>query len=157
MSAAGTSRIFLKVLILVSNLTLAFVVARAADVQKPVFVKGTCLDPISSGVLTSLKDEIRKSQKYRWAQNLGDGDQMGVVFTINMSCTESKNVAAIATVFGAAKCLSATNCHHAIDGSSTRADLCDANTAAECGQALFKAFDDYITNPIKPQLKLGHN
>jgi hypothetical protein len=155
MSAVGTPRVVIKVLILASTLTFAFVVAYAADMQKPVFVKGTCLDPISSGVLTSLKDEIRKSQKYRWAQNQGDGDQMGVVLTINMNCTERRNVAAIATVFGAAKCFSDRNCHHAIDASSIRSDLCDANAASDCGQALFKAFDDYIRNPIRAPLKLN--
>lgn len=75
---------------------------------------------------------------------------MGVVLTINVSCTERKNTAAITTVLGADKCFNAMNCHHAIDGSSIRADLCDANTATECGQAIFKAFDDYRSNPIKP-------
>jgi hypothetical protein len=132
-------------------------IGHAADSSKSVFVKAGCLDSISSDVLSSLKEEIRNSQNYRLAHNLGDGDQRGVVFTINLSCTERENVAAIATVFGAAKCFSSTNCHHAIDGSSIRADLCHANAAAECGKALFKAFDDYINNPIKPQLTLGQN
>jgi|SRR5665811_184671 len=148
------SRLFFGQLVLVS-LALAPLVGQAADAPKPVFVVGSCLDKISSDVLSSLKEGIRNSQKYRLAHNLGDGDQMGLVLTINVSCTERKNVAAIATVLGAAKCFSATNCHHAIDGSSVRADLCDANTAAECGQAIFKAFDDYRSSPIKPPLKLN--
>jgi hypothetical protein len=152
-----TSKFFFRSLVLVSMLTLVSLVGRAVDTQKSVFVKASCLDKISSDVLSSLEEGIRNSQKYRLAHNLGDGDQMGVVFTINMSCTERKNVAAIAAVFGSAKCFSATNCHHAIDGSSIRSDLCDANATAECGQVLFKAFDDYVINPIKPQLKLGHN
>jgi hypothetical protein len=153
MSSAGASIVFLKVLILVSTLTGPFVVACAADMPKPVFVKGTCLDPISSGVLSSLDETIRNSQKYRRAHNLGDGDQMGVVLTINVTCTERKNVAAIATVFGAAKCFSATNCHVAIDGSSLRSDLCDSSTAAACVRALYNAFDDYMSNLIEPPLK----
>jgi hypothetical protein len=153
----SASRFLIRLLILGSLLTLAPVAVRAADAPKFVFVKASCLDKISSDVLSSLEEGIRNSQKYRWARNLGDGDQMGIVFTINVSCSERKNVVAVATVFGAAKCFSATNCHHAIDGSSIRSDLCDANAAEECGRTLFKAFDDYVSNPIKPQLKLGHN
>jgi hypothetical protein len=157
MPSLRISRFFFRSLVLVSLLTLVSLVGHAADTPKSVFVKASCLDKISSDVLSSLEEGIRNSPKYRLAHNLGDGDQMGVVLTINVNCTERKNVAAIATVFGAAKCFSGTNCHHVIDGSSIRADLCDANAAAECGRALFKAFDDHVINPIKPQLRLGHN
>jgi hypothetical protein len=149
------SRFLFRSLVLVSLLGLVSLMGHAADTPRSVFVKANCLEKISSDVLSSLEKEMRNSQRYRWARNLGDGDQMGVVFTINISCTEHKNVAAIATVFGAAKCFSATNCHHAVDGSSIRADSCDATTAAECGEALFKAFDDYMNNPIRSPLKLN--
>jgi hypothetical protein len=142
-------------LILILLIPFTGVAAFAADTPKSVFVKESCLDTISSDVLSSLEKEIRKSQKYRWARNLGDGNQTGVVFTINVSCTQRKNVVAIATVFGAAKCFSATNCHHAVDGSTIRADSCDATTAADCGQALFKAFDDYMSSPIRSPLRLN--
>ena len=150
-----SSRFFFRSLVLVSLLTVASLIGHAADTPKPVFVKASCLDKISSDVLSSLEEAIRNSQKYRLAHNLGDGDQTGVVLTINVSCTERKNVAAIATVFGAAKCFSSTNCHHTLDGSSIRADLCGADDAAACGQVLLKAFDNYVVNPIKPQLRLG--
>lgn len=150
-----TSRLFFTQVVLASLLTLAPLVGHAAETPKSVFVAGSCLDKISSDVLFSLQEQLRNSQKYRLAHNLGDGDQMGLVLTINVSCTERMNVAAIATVLGAAKCFSATDCHHAIDGSSIRADLCYANTAAACGQAIFKAFDDYRSNPIKSPLKLN--
>jgi hypothetical protein len=146
-------RFFFEQLVLVS-LALAPLVGQAADAPKPVFVRGSCLDKISSDVVSSLKEGIRTSQRYRLARNLGDGDRMGPVLTINVSCTERKDFVAIATVLGAAKCFSAMNCHLAIDGSSIRADLCDANTAAECGKAIFKAFDDYTSNPIKPPLRV---
>jgi len=149
------SAFLIRSLVLVSMLALAPLVGHAADSPKSVFVVGSCLDKIPSDVLSSLQEQIRDSQKYRLAHNLGDGDQMGLVLTINVSCTERKNVAAIATVLGAAKCFSATNCHVAIDGSSVRADLCDTSTAAECGKAIFKWFDDYRSSPIKPALKLN--
>src|ERR1700721_2886300 len=150
-----TSSFLLRPLVLISLLTLGPLVGHAAEPPKSVFVVGSCLDEISSNVLSTLQEQIRNSQKYRWAHNLGDGDQTAVVLTINVSCIERKNVAAIATVFGAAKCFSPTNCHHAIDGSSVRSDLCDANAAVECGRALFKAFDNYVINPIKSKLTLG--
>src|SRR5437879_5324590 len=146
------SSLFCRSLVLVSLLTLVSLVGHAADTPKSVFVRASCLERISSDVLSFLEEGIRNSQKYRLAHNLGDGDQTGVVLTINVSCAERKNFAAIATVFGAAKCFSATNCHHAIDGSSIRSNLCDPNAAAECGQAIFKAFDDYVINPIKSKL-----
>ena len=152
-SSLRVSRLFFGHLVLVS-LALAPLVGQAADAPKSVYVVGSCLDKISSDVVSSLKEGIRTSQKYRLAHNLGDGDQMGLVLTINVSCTEGNDVAAIASVLGAAKCFGATNCHHAIDGSSIRADLCDANTATKCAQAIFKAFDDYRSNPLKPPLRV---
>jgi len=148
------SRVFLKIFIVVSTLTSAVVVANAADVRKPVFAKGACLGKISSDMLSSLKKEIHNSQKYRLVRDLSDEGQMDVVLTIDINCAERNSVAAIATVFGRAKCFSLNNCHIAIDGSSIRSDLCDSNAVAECGQALFKALDDYVNNPIRPSLKL---
>jgi hypothetical protein len=79
---------------------------------------------------------------------------MDVVLTIDVKCAEREDVAAVATVYGKAKCFSPTNCHLAIDGSSMRSDLCDSKAAAECGRTLFRAFDDYVTNPLGPPLKL---
>ena len=142
-------------ILLCSLLISASLAAHASETPKSVFIVGSCLEKISSDVLSSLEEGIRSSQKYRLAHNLGDGDQMGVVWAINVSCTERKNVAAIATVFGAARCFTATNCHHAVDGSSVRAYVCDANDITECGRALFKAFDDYVSNPIRAPLKLN--
>ena len=96
----------------------------------------------------------RQSQKYRLARNLADGDQMGVVLTINMNCTERTTIAAVASAYGLAKCFGEKNCHLSIDGNSVRSDLCDSNAAADCGRALFKAFDDYASTPIRLPLKL---
>jgi hypothetical protein len=135
-------------------LLLTSLTAVAADLRKPVFIKTTCDAKVSSAVLTSLRNEMSTSQKYRLAHNLADGDQMGVVLTVNMSCTERNDIAAIATVFGRAKCFGVTNCHLSIDGSTIKSDLCEVSSAAECGRTLFKAFDDYMSNPLGPPLRL---
>jgi len=141
-------------LVAISLLTLVPLAGWAADTPKSVFVKASCQNKISSEVVSSLREEIRKSERYRLAQNLADDGQTGVVFTINVSCTEGKSVVAIASVFGAAKCFSVANCHHTVDGSSIRADLCDAKISADCGRTIFKVFDGYVNNPIRPPLKL---
>jgi hypothetical protein len=148
-------KLFHKLLVIVSTTAPAFLVASAADVPKPVFIRGTCLDPISSKVLSSFKEEIRKSRKYGLVRDMSDEGRMDMVLTINISCGEHQNVAAIATVFGRAKCFGVENCHHAVDGSSLRAESCEASNALECGQALFRAFDDYVINPLKPSLELN--
>ena len=146
---------FFRSLVLVALLSPSLVLAHAAGTPKSVFVVGECLDRISAPVLSSLEVQVRSSQKYRLVNNLGDGDEMGIVWTINVNWSERKNVAAIAIVFGVAKCFSATNCHHAIDGSSVRAKLCDVNDITRCGQELFKAFEDFMNNPIRSTLRLN--
>lgn len=154
-SALVELKLFHKLLLIVCITAPALLVANARDVPKPVFIRGTCLDPISSKALSSFKEEMQKSQKYELVRDMSDEGQMDVVLTINISCGEHQNVAAISTVFGRAKCFGVKNCHHAIDGSSLRADLCEASKALECGQALFRAFDDYVINPTKPSLQLN--
>jgi hypothetical protein len=136
--------------------SLLSLVSTACNAQSPssVFVKTACDGKISSALLASLRDAISNSQKYRLMRTLADDGQMDIVLTINMHCTERNNSAAVATVFGKAKCLSTTNCHLAIDGSSLKSSLCDADVAAECGRTLFKLFDDYVSNPLKPPLTL---
>jgi hypothetical protein len=133
---------------------LTCVAAIAADIPEPVFVKTACDGKISSVVLSSLRNEISTSQKYRLAHNLTDGDRMGVVLTININCAERPTIAAVASAYGLAKCFGERNCHLSIDGASLRSDLCDSDSATECGRALFKAFDEYVTSPIKPPLRL---
>ena len=139
------------VLILLSIPSLA---VSAAESPRPVFIRAACDGKVSSIVLSSLREEIRTSREYELASTLDDNGRMDEVHTIYMSCTERKAVAAVATNYGLARCLSGTNCHSIVDGSSIRSDLCDASAAEECGRALFKAFDDYISNPNAPRLKL---
>jgi hypothetical protein len=79
---------------------------------------------------------------------------MGVVLTITVSCTERTDVAAIATTYGKAKCFPGAYCHQAVDGSTLKSALCDSSAPAECGRALFKTFDDYVSSPNGSQLQL---
>ena len=143
-------------ILLLTLLPLVFSIGSdaAAEPLRPVFIKTNCEGKISSAVLSSLRGEFGSSQKYRLARTLTDDGQMDVVLTINMNCTERSSVLAVATAYGRAKCFGITNCHLSIDGSSLRSDLCDSKAAAECGRALFKSFDEYMSNPIEPPLKL---
>jgi hypothetical protein len=151
MRSSGLSGRFL---ILMFLFTLASLATNAADSPRPVFVKAVCFGGVSSSVLSSFREQIRASQRYRLVSGLDDNGLMGVVLTVDMKCTEHDDIAAVATAFGKARCFSKTNCHLTIDGASMRADLCDSKAPAECGRVLFKAFDDYISNPLAPPLKL---
>jgi hypothetical protein len=141
-------------LILISLLAIVSLEANAAERPRSVFIHATCDGKISSVVLSSLRQVIGTSQKYQVLRTLDDVSRMNVVLTLYMNCTEHYDIAAIAFVYGQAKCLSSQNCHLAVDGTSVRSALCDSKAAAECGRALFKAFDDYMSNPSGPPLKL---
>jgi hypothetical protein len=130
------------------------ITASATNAPKPVFIKPTCDSKISQIVLSSLRDEIRASPRYRLATNLADEGRMDLVLTLNISCSERDNVAAVAIVYGVAKCFADKNCHLSIDGTSIRAEVCEANAENDCGRRLFKTFDDYVDNASKPALKL---
>jgi hypothetical protein len=141
-------------LILTLLLTIVPLTANAAESPRPVFIHGTCDGKVSSVVLSSLIEEIGTSHKYQLFRTLDDVSRMNVVLTVYMNCTEHDDIVAIAFVYGQAKCLSSKNCHLAVDGTSVRSALCDSKAAIACGRALFKAFDDYMSNPLGPPLKL---
>jgi len=127
-----------------------------AEERSPVFIKiATCDATISSVVFSGLRDGIASSQKYRLVKDMTDEGRMDIVLTINMDCIERSDIAAIATVYGVAKCFGMRDCHHTFDGSSIRATLCDSTASAKCGRGLFKAFEDYVNNPIRPQLRVN--
>lgn len=142
-------------MILTLFLSLAASPVCVAQSSRPVFIKTTCDGKISSAVLSALKSEIGRSQKYRMVHTLDDDGQMDNVFTINLKCTENTNSVAIALIFGEAKCLGDKNCHLAIDASSLHSELCESEAPAECGRALFKTFDEYASNPLSPHLRLN--
>ena len=133
---------------------LASLTAAQAGPQS-VFVKATCNGKLSSVVLSSFIEQIRASQKYQSIANLGDSGRMDIVLHVQMSCVERDNVAAVATVYGVAKCFGPRNCHATMDGTSLRVVFCDPDAVASCGRVLFKAFDDYVTSPVAPPLRLN--
>lgn len=141
-------------LIFIFSLTVAAVAASGADGAKPVFVKAKCVDKVSSSALSSFREALGASERYRLVSSLDDAGRMDVVLSVQMSCTQRDNVVAVASVYGIAKCFGPRNCHVAFDVTSLRADFCDSSAAPECGRALFKAFDDYMNNPNRPPLQL---
>ena len=128
--------------------------ARAQTGQKPLFVMAKCDGKLSSVVLSAFKDAATASQKYYLISTLNDNGRLDVVQTIHLTCTENKDVTAIATQFGIAKCQSTTVCHSVIDGLSLNVALCNANLSVDCGRAIFKAFDTYINRPNPTPLRV---
>ena len=128
--------------------------ARAATGQKPVFIMAKCDGRLSSVVLSSLKEAAKASEKYELASSLNDNGRLDLVQTIHLTCAENKEVTAVATQFGIAKCQSMTVCHSVIDGLSLNVALCNANLSADCGRTIFKVFDAYINRPNPTPLKV---
>jgi hypothetical protein len=133
--------------------TIAALPAYAADGTQPVFIRSRCDKKLSTVVLSSLKDTITASGKYRLVSSLDDDGKLDVVHTIYMMCAENNDVTAVATQYGAAKCHNSKECGSVNDGESLNISLCNANLSADCGRALFKAFDYYIG--LNRPLKLG--
>jgi hypothetical protein len=132
---------------------LAWCSSTRAQTQTPVFIHEACSGKIAAVALSSLKEGIRSSKKYRSVASLDETS--GVALTIYMNCTERGDVGAIAFAFGASKCFGSNNCHVAMDGSTIRSALCDARAAIECGHAIFNAFDDYCSKQVKLPLRLN--
>jgi hypothetical protein len=105
-------------------------------------------------VLSWLTKSITDSPKYRLVSGLDDDGHLDTVHTIYMACTENKDVTAIATNYGIAKCQSKDRCASVIDGISINSALCNWNLSPDCGRALFKAFDAYMGMPNRPPLTL---
>jgi hypothetical protein len=146
--------------ILVRSLLLALLFVLSpfirSDAQGPksVFVKATCDGTLSVAVVNTFKEEIRTSKRYQLISTLDDNRRMDVVIDVRMSCVEQDKFAAIAAVYGVAKCFGPKNCHVSTDGNSVSALLCSSNGAGDCGRILFKAFDTYASDPSNVPLKL---
>jgi hypothetical protein len=119
----------------------------------PTFVKAKCDGKLSSILLSSFEDALTASKAYRLATNLHDAGPSGKLLFIQMSCVERNNTVAVASAYGVAKCVSADECHMALDGSSVSPHLCDPNGEKQCGEELFKALALYATT-AKPILKV---
>jgi len=129
------------------------VAAYAGDERQPVFVKARCEGLTSTIVLGWLTKSVTDSQKYRLVSSLDDnGHFETTVHTIYMTCAENKDVTAVATSYGIARCHSSKQCGSVIDGDSINVALCSSANATppDCGRALFKAFDTYMSIPNRP-------
>jgi hypothetical protein len=82
----------------------------AADSTQPVFIRSRCDKKLSSVVLSSLKDAITASGKYRVVSGLDNDGKLDVVHTIYMRCAENNDVTAVATQYGIAKCHNSKEC-----------------------------------------------
>jgi hypothetical protein len=99
-------------------------------------------------VLSWITKSVNESQKYRLVSSLDDSGNFGtVIHTIYMSCTENKDVPAVASNYGIAKCNSNKQCASVIDGESINVALCNLRLSPDCGRQLFKAFDTYQNIP----------
>jgi len=132
-------------------LLLSTTVLRANEAlgQAPVFIHAACYGKISTSVISSFREEVRASKKYRLVPTVDDDGRMDLVLMVYVNCTESPSVSAIAFAFGQGKCTSTKNCHLALEAESIRSALCESSASVDCGRALFKAFDDYMSNPTR--------
>jgi hypothetical protein len=140
--------------ILVASAFVASMFCQAQNSPRPLFIMAKCDGKFSSVVLSALKDAATASQRYFLIPTLNDNGRLDLVQTIHMTCAENKDVTAVATQFGIAKCQSTTVCHSGIDGLSLNVALCNTNLSADCGRALFKTFDAYINRPNAMPLKI---
>jgi hypothetical protein len=115
----------------------ASVAAYAGDERQPVFIKARCEGLNSMVVLSWITKSVTDSQKYQLVSSLDDGGNFGtVIHTIYMTCKENKDVTAIASNYGIAKCNSSKQCASVIDGESINVALCNITLSPDCGRAL---------------------
>src|SRR6266436_5371460 len=75
----------------VALLLFTSLAANAQENSMPVNIKALCDDKVSSIVLSSLKEQIDNSAKYRLVRTLTDDGQMDIVLTIDVRCVERNN------------------------------------------------------------------
>jgi len=138
----------------VAMIVLISLFARAETSKKPLVITAKCDGKLSSIVLSALKEAASASQNYEVVASLNDNGRLDTVQTIHMTCAENKEVTAVASQFGIAKCRSTAICNSVIDGLSLNVALCNANLSAECGRALFDTFDTYVNRPNRIPLKV---
>ena len=142
-------------ILLLSLLPASTPLMHALDRPKNVFIVSSCDGEIGSGVLTSLREEIRRSQGYQLATRLDDDAGRGVVLTIYVSCTESHSaaIAAVGKIYGQGRCIFGS-CHVNSYEQTLGTLLCSSNVATDCGRRIFRDFDDYWSGPDSPPLDL---
>jgi hypothetical protein len=73
------------------------------------------LAPRESVASTQLKEAAKTSQTFELVPSLDDNGRFDTVHTIYLTCAENKEVVAVATQFGIAKCRSKDVCESVID------------------------------------------
>ena len=119
----------------------------------PIFIKAKCDDKLSAALLSSFKDALTTSHRYRLTEGLNDEGKNDKVVFVQMACMERNNTGAVASAYGLAKCVGPTECHMALDGSSMNPMICDSSSESQCGTELFKTLDLWATT-AKPILKV---
>jgi hypothetical protein len=117
--------------------------ADSAQAQRPVFIHAVCEGAGSSAVLDSFTSAVRSSSMFYVLRHLNDDRGVHPISTVYMNCAEGTTDIAVAPTYGVGKCLKG-QCSVSIDGASTRAALCGAASTRACGEALFKAFQEYV-------------
>lgn len=75
--------------ILVLFLATSSLASHANDAAQGLFLKTHCEGKLSSVVLSSLKDAVSASQKFRLVSSLDDDGRFDTVQTIYMTCVEN--------------------------------------------------------------------
>ncbi len=119
----------------------------------PIFIKAKCGCKLSAALVSSFKDALTTSHRYRLSEELHDEGKNDKVVFVQMACMERNNTVAVASAYGLAKCVGPIECHMALDGSSMNPMLCDSSSDSQCGTELFKTLDLWATT-AKPILKV---
>jgi hypothetical protein len=137
--------------ILILIVALAPVADLGAQNTRSVFISAQCEGKSSSAVLTSFKKAIQTSQKFRVVPTMEDEGRFGVVLAVYIVCAERPDFTAVATTYGQGRCAAANSCGVMVEGVSLKLAVCESSAAANCGRALFAAFDDYVSKPAAPR------
>jgi hypothetical protein len=129
--------------------------ARTQDQVKPVFLITNCTLKSGSLILSAFKEALQSSKKYELVPDLSDKGKMDVVITVKMICVEDKGNAAVASVYGLAKCFGPKNCHVSVNDSTLNALLSEPAMETQSGINLFKGFDEAQARS-KDQMILNH-
>ena len=141
--------------ILIATALFASMFCQAQSSQKHLFVVAKCDGTLSSIIVSALKDAATASQKYHVISTLmSTVGHRDVVQTITLMCGESKDVTAIAMLFGIVKCKSTKLCLSTDDSFTLNVALCNANLSVDCGRTIFEGFDKYINRPDRTPLKV---
>ena len=70
-----------------------------------IFIKAKCDGKLSAALLSSFKDALTTSHRYRFSEELHDEGKNDKVVFVQMACMERNNTVAVASAYGFAKCV----------------------------------------------------